>query len=479
MKTWAELQAALDAVLADSSKTVDEVLAEVAKISEALKALLAEAGADDATADQASAAAVEGEKAMAKITQLKARLDQKKKVIDLATKNAENIDDFTRGVGSMPSLRTEDKTQVKASASYKRTKFFDEDEQAVKFGHFVRAIHGVESSKTWLTNHNVKMMSSAEEASAGIFIPDDIEQVIIRKRNEKSQARSLCNVVSMTGPTKTYRRQVSGPTYQVIGEGSTITTTDKIRYEDFTLTAKQIAFGTEMYANLDEDATINLADEFAEWVATEAAKTEDLFLFNGDGTSTYAGTLGIRKKFQKQVEDAGGTWATDAHKLYHPGVIVGATSLWSGFVLADYYKMPGLVDNIDESMELGYVMSRPHYYNILQPLVLAAGGVTPETVVNGVTQFRFNGYPVVLTNQMPTATAVSSVSVLFGDIKQAVDFGDRRGITIETDKNIKTQVIDVVATERFGIICHDFGTAHATAGSRVMGAMAALVTKES
>lgn len=477
MTTWAEIMQTIADLLAAPPATVDEYSAALATISEAAQLLIDAGAKDDATPEEA-AKAIEGAKAaFAKMAPIYATLKAKANLRDLQTKNAQDIANLRSADNTNPMPSPLQTKTASTALTVKKSKHFDTDETAFKFGQIIRAINGVESAKSWVAL-NVKTESSSEEAAAGMFIPDDIEQTIIRKRNEASLIRKIADVVSMSGPSKRYRKQVSGPTYQVIGEGSTITTTEKIRYEDFEVFAKQIAFGFQTYANLDKDATINLADEFVAWVAIESAKTENLFAFKGDGTSTYAGNLGATQKFIKQVTDAGGTWTTDAHKIYHPSVKVATGSTWASIVAADIDALAGYVDNVDESMTLAYVTSRAFYYGVMQPLARAANSTTGESIVNGIPQGVWNGFPVYFSQHMPAVTAVSDIPVLFGDFK-AIIFGDREGMTIESDKDITTQIIKTVATQRFGILCADFGTAHVTAGSRVMGAMAALATKNS
>jgi hypothetical protein len=62
-------------------------------------------------------------------------------------------------------------------------------------------------------------------------------------------------------------------------------------------------------------------------------------------------------------------------------------------------------------------------------------------------------------------------------MSNAVDFGDLKATTVETDKNIRTQIWEVVTTERFDINVHDIGNYNATAANRKRGSVAALITK--
>jgi HK97 family phage major capsid protein len=105
-------------------------------------------------------------------------------------------------------------------------------------------------------------------------------------------------------------------------------------------------------------------------------------------------------------------------------------------------------------------------------LATAAGGNTTRELAAGASEVQFMGYPVVFVEVMNnTTTAQTSTDglVYFGNIRQGVDFGDRRGVTMDMSREVAftTQQIAVLGTERFDIKVHDAGTA-SVSGSIVM-----------
>jgi HK97 family phage major capsid protein len=105
-------------------------------------------------------------------------------------------------------------------------------------------------------------------------------------------------------------------------------------------------------------------------------------------------------------------------------------------------------------------------------LAAAAGGNTTREIAAGASQVQFMGYPVVFVEVMNnTTTAQTSTEglVYFGNVRQGVKFGDRRGVTIDMSREVRflTQQIAVLGTERLDIKVHETGTASA-AGSIVM-----------
>ena len=92
---------------------------------------------------------------------------------------------------------------------------------------------------------------------------------------------------------------------------------------------------TRMSTELAEDAAINVADDLAREMAYAFATAEDAAGWNGDGTSTYGGIMGMRTKFAAGV-----------------GSFVGAVDLTSGHdTFADHKR--GLAQH-NHSRETGH-----------------------------------------------------------------------------------------------------------------------------
>jgi len=279
----------------------------------------------------------------------------------------------------------------------------------------------------------------------------------------------------MAGPVQKRIKFESGPATYFVSEGVAPTASD-LKYGFTTLSAKKLGHLTYLTYELADDALVNAVDEITREAAYALADKEDQSFFVGDGTSTYGGIIGLRYAYQKLVEDGGGTWATDADKSKLGSMVLNATNAWSGITRDLLGSLRGKVRRSGQT-DLAYFCSSVFYYDVMCKLAYAAGGVTATEVVNGVPQERFDGYPVVMVETMPTETAANDIPVYFGSMSEAADFGDLKATTVETDKNIKTQIWEVVTTERFDINIHDIGNYNATAASRKRGALAALITK--
>ena len=76
---------------------------------------------------------------------------------------------------------------------------------------------------------------------------------------------------------------------------------------------------------------------------------------------------------------------------------------------------------------------------------------------------RFYGYPVVLTQAIPAASANGDVMAYFGDLSLGCYFGDRRSTTIEFSNAalnaFEQDELVVRGTERFDAVCTNLGSA--------------------
>jgi HK97 family phage major capsid protein len=97
------------------------------------------------------------------------------------------------------------------------------------------------------------------------------------------------------------------------------------------------------------------------------------------------------------------------------------------------------------------------------PLMLASGGVTASEVATGAVWKNpvFLGYPVRISQKMPSSQANSQVPCFFGDLALAAMFGDRRSTTIAMSEHsaFDTDEIAIRGSQRFDINVHDVGNA--------------------
>lgn len=293
---------------------------------------------------------------------------------------------------------------------------------------------------------DVRAVATEGTATAGGYlVPTPLSNAIIDVRALAGVSRQLARVVPMTADQLTIPKKTSGTTVYYPGEGGTTTASDQ-GWGQVQLTAKKRAILSKISQELRDDALIAVVDDLASQMGTDFAVKEDSEFFNGDGTSTYGNEVGVLN-----LLGAGGT--------YTPANGTGL-SVWSGLTITEHTNAMAKLP--DKYWQYGpvWVCSSVYYFSVMLKVMAAAGGNTIASIAEGASgRPMFLGYPVYFTNQMPTATAVSTVSALFGAFNQAVLIGDRMGIMIAQSEHLgfAEETLAVRATTRYDINAYELG----------------------
>lgn len=331
------------------------------------------------------------------------------------------------------------------------------EEAAYRAGMFARAVlFGDQEAMRWCRDHQVELAAAlagglAKRVLTGmapgqsVVVPEELILPIISLRERYGIARRLCQVYPMSSDTASVPRDIGDVTAYFVGRESAPTANDPT-FDNITLTAKNLAAETRIANDYAEDSVINLADHVAQKFARAFAVKEDNCLFNGDGTSTYGGIVGLR------VAILGLAGAIDAASGHDTFSEIDASDLRT--VMAKLPDYPG----IDPS----WITSKPGQNALFGRLTDAAGGNTKRDQAQKMPD-QWGGYNILTSPAMPKVlTDLSDVAmVLFGDLRMGVLIGDRRGITIMVDPYSLSsyQQTKIVGSERFDINCHGVGDA--------------------
>lgn len=340
---------------------------------------------------------------------------------------------------------------------------FKSEESAYKFGMWAMAGLGNERAKSWCASVGMKLHSEGNNANGGYLVPEEFGTDMIRLVETYGVARRIFKMRQMSSETRSDPRRTGGLTAYFVGEGNA-GTESAATWDRINLVAKKLMVLSRMTSELNEDAAISIGDELGTEAALALALKEDQCGFLGDGTSQYGGIVGIATKLTSvNGVDEGG------------GIILASGNLFSEFTLADFNRVVGRIPQYADNANTRWVASRTFYYGTMQRLELAAGGVSAVEVREGNRRPMFLGYPVEISQVMPTADANSQVACTFGDHSQAASFGDRRQITIKLseeatvggESTFERDEVAVKVTERIDENVHDVGTS--TAAGPVVG----------
>jgi HK97 family phage major capsid protein len=331
-----------------------------------------------------------------------------------------------------------------------RIQSFKSEEDAYLSGQYVMAfVMGNEHSRRWCDDHGIKAaMTTGNNPKGGYLVPEPLEATIVELREQYGVARRECMVVPMSDGNNTWPKLNSELTTYYVGENSAITASD-VAIEQVRLEARKLATLTAVSSELNEDSVISVAEMLSRSIAQQFAKAEDQALFLGDGTSNFGGIAGL--------PSSGGV-------LNAGSVATAATgnTAFSTLDLADFEACAAALPEYATANAKWYI-SRSGYWRSMARLVDALGGNTISSVNAGPGEMTFLGYPVVMTQVMPSAAAatINTHLAYLGDLRMGVLFGDRRGISVVADESFyfSQDAVAIRGIERYDINVHERGTA--------------------
>lgn len=317
---------------------------------------------------------------------------------------------------------------------------------------FMAAIGNHAQSQQWCRDNSLEYrpraaLTTGDNTLGGVLVPSELEQRIILLREERGTFSAYARLERMASDTKIIPRHVSGPTAYYLGDNDTITPSD-IKHDNIELVAKKLAALVLASSELSEDAFIDLGDMITMHIAYKFADAEDEAGFNGDGTSTYGGMVGLKNALAAgSVSEA----------------LSGNTS-FGELDLVDFEAMIGKLPTFADDGSARWYIHRAGWAASMANLANAAGGNTTETIAAGPSQRMFMGYPVTFVNVMnSTLTAQTSTAglVYFGNLSQAAAYGLRRGITLamSDQRYFELDQLAFRGTQRYVINVHERGTA--------------------
>ena len=299
----------------------------------------------------------------------------------------------------------------------------DGEREAWEAGHFLRAFvshhwgtpdpvaHDFVSKRGW------SVTNAAGEASGpagGYLTPPQLSNRIVEVMERVGVAAQLFTKTPMTSEMLSIPKRSGGLTVFYPGEAGSITDSDK-DWQQIQLIAKKRAVASLISSELIDDALINLTDNLFQEMGHSLALKQDQECIAGTGSSNYGGVVGLRSA------------------LGAGGIYTAATgdSTWSLLDLDDFTGAMALLPDKYHAAGPAFLCSSAFYFTTMLRIHAEAGGNTIASIAAGVGGARqFLGYPVFLSESMPTTTAVSTVSCLFGAFNFAAVLGERLGVRL-------------------------------------------------
>lgn len=450
----------MDEILVKMRAIVDKASAEKRDISEdeqkELDSLQAQFETEKRNADRANALA-EAEK---EARELKAKLDAMEADRKAAEERAKPQERKAPANAAEPPKHSEDRSRIQTVKRYGSLRNFttgdNAEERAYRFGQWCLAANGNDNAARWCAEHGIELRGHTEgvNAQGGFAVPDEFDNDLIDLRERFGVFRRNARVVPMMSDVKNRRRRTGGLTAYFTGEAEAGTESDK-SWDMVSLTAKKLMVLATYTNELDEDAVLNIGDDLAGEIAYAFSSKEDDCGFNGTGTSTYGGITGVIQKINNVSGTAAGLKTATS----------GSDDDWSVITIRDLEQLVGVLPEYAETTNVKWYCSKAFFANVLQALAYAAGGNTTEQISGARVGKTFLGYPVEVTQKMPKTASSAEIVCLFGDLRLAADFGDRRqnAISFSEDATVggvsvfETDEIAIRGTTRFDINVHSVG----------------------
>lgn len=371
-----------------------------------------------------------------------ARMEKQAAVMDRATaRMAPRLEEQIRQAeGSSGIVSNQSKTTI-----------FRSQKDAYDAGMFyASALFGSRKAADYCQSHGLvsNAMTGGNDLLGGSLVPEVLESTIVELRESFGVFRQESQVIPMTTDSHIIPKVAGELTSYYVSEMAQITPSD-MTLTQLRLTARKLATLTAMSSELEEDAIVAMAEMLTRSIAYSFALKEDQAGFLGDGTLTYGGIMGLAN-----ILAAGST------------VTATGRTTFGALTLADFEGVVGKCKQWAGSKPKWYI-SQQGWANSMQRLLDAAGGNTLVSLAMGAEK-TFLGFPVVISQVLPSALTgtTGTNACYFGDLKQGVYFGSRRGINVQVDPSIyfTQDALAVRATQRFDINIHDIGDASNAGG---------------
>jgi HK97 family phage major capsid protein len=324
-----------------------------------------------------------------------------------------------------------------------RLKHLKSKETAFNFGTWCLAAMGHKKSADYCARNGLILTKGHQEGvntQGGFLVPDLMENELISLREQYGVFRRNARVFPMQGDTLRIPKRLTGLTAYFVGETAAGTESTQT-FDSVQLVAKKLMALTTVSNELLEDAVVAIGDDIAGEIAYQFAFKEDDAGFNGTGTSTYGGIVGLATALSDSTYQVS-----------------------NSDVAAAFAKLPAWAA---QRQNIKIFTNKGTFHSVFERLAMSAGGTTAAEIASGLTTPKFFGYPVEFSQAIAVpADSDTAVLAYLGDMSQGCYFGDKRQTSIafsDSALNAFEQDERVVrGSQRFDIVCANVGSSSAS-----------------
>ena len=340
------------------------------------------------------------------------------------------------------------KTLVKEVQSWKSAGKYEgvcpSAEHAKAIGMAALATFGTPFAKQWLESNDtlIKAMGEGSDPAGGYLVAPEYSATLLGRVSNFGVFRRNTFQIPM-GSSKMYiPKRGNGFVVYNPAEGSPLTGSDA--------TLGQTELSAELWGilaifskQLEEDAVIVLGEFITREMVRAFAQKEDDVAFNGDGTASYFGVTGL-------INSLGAAGTVESNQTDKTLKHIDFTNLCGT-----------LPENADA--EAKFYMHRTWFFQAMAATDSNGDPIVRDLLIDGVRKPTLMGYPVEITQKMPSvsATSATDVFILLGDLRLGSLLGQRSNVEFARSEDFKfAEVQSAIRTiVRQDIVVYDAGDA--------------------
>jgi HK97 family phage major capsid protein len=344
---------------------------------------------------------------------------------------------FGPGAPDMTTFVSNVKTAMQRPLRSQSVKLFDHAGHEHKQAFLRYVTKGIDQD---LAGYQSKAMSVVSDPDGGYLVPAELSDRIVSRQFDTTPMRQLANVMTISSDAVEMLRDTDEADAQWVSELQSRPDTEQGQLGRIRIPVHELYAQPRATQKLLDDATLNVEDWLVSKISDRFTRKENAAFVNGDGVGQPRGFVSYPTA---ATSDGSRAWGVIEHvKTGADGAFASANpadtlielvyKLKAGYLPGAAWLMPrAIAEQIRKFKE-----NTTNAY-IWQP-GLAAG--QPPTLF---------GYPLYLAEDMP-GLAAGSLSVAFGNFREAYTIVDRSGVRLLRDPYTAAPFVKFRADKRVG-----------------------------
>lgn len=409
--------------------TMKDIDAEVKKLG----------SADGVLTDKLAKVEAALDKAVESKAALEAAIEAEKKHVDEIEKRLNKEGIKGSGDGAKAELELKTFNNMLATAAADRKVAF-EPLDAKGFGEYKAAFnHFMREGEKRLSNDEVKTLSVGSDPDGGYWVTPDMSGSVVKKVFETSQVRQEASVITIGTDALEGMNDLGEAGAGYAGEHSQGSDTTTPQVGKWRIDVHIIDTEPKATQKLLDDATVDVEAWLADKVSDKFARFENSEFINGAANKIRGFIAGYTAAADS---GAGVTWG----QLGYVGT--GVNGDFAGSAPAD--KIIDLVGTLKNAyLPNAKFFTRRSVIVKMRKFKDGQGNYLWQPSTVSGTPEMFMGYPIVRMEDLP-ALGTGSLSMAFGDLRQAYQIVDRQGIRVLRDPYTAKPYVKFYTTKRTG-----------------------------